>query len=399
MPSILSVSQLNKYISLKIGSDLKLKGITIRGELSDFKIHYKSGHAYFTLKDEGSVLKGVMFSRSVSRLAFSPQSGMSVLCSGNVEVYEAGGVYQIICTEMLPMGIGIKFMQLEAVKEKLAKQGVFAQENKKVLPDIPKKIAVVTSLNGAALQDVLNILGRRYPIGSVDIFPAQVQGETAKETIVSALNNADSSGADVIILARGGGSFEDLAPFNTEEVALAISACKTPVISAVGHETDTTLADYAADVRAPTPSAAAEICAPTLETMLNVIDSMQSNILRAFEDCVSEKQEQLDVLETRLKAQSPDRTIVLGLEKLNSLSDTLSTVFAELIYKKLSEVDKLTAQLDAMSPFNVLERGYAIAMKNNSAVTEKSQLSENDEVLIRFKDFAAKAVITGFSEL
>lgn len=397
MPSILSVSQLNKYLSLKIGGDLKLKGITIRGELSDFKIHYKSGHAYFTLKDETSVLKGVMFARSASRLAFMPQSGMNVLCSGNIEVYEAGGVYQIIATELIPAGIGAKFMQLNAVKDKLAKQGVFSQERKKPLPQLPKKIAVVTSLNGAALQDVLNILRRRYPVGEVMIFAAQVQGDMAHITLANALVQADSSEADVIILARGGGSFEDLMPFNTEEVALAVAGCVTPVISAVGHETDTTLADYAADMRAPTPSAAAELCAPTVELMAQATDSMQFRLQSAFSDSLKLRAEAIENLEMRLRTASPDANILNSIDRLENIDGRLEKAARNIIAAKSAKLEKNAAALSALSPYNVLDRGYTITLKNGMAVTNADQLKENDEVTIRFRDFAVTAKITGFT--
>jgi exodeoxyribonuclease VII large subunit len=399
LPAILSVSQLNRYLSLKIGGDLKLKGITVRGELSDFKIHYKSGHAYFTLKDEASLIKGVMFSRTVSRLGFMPQSGMSVLCSGNIEIYEAGGVYQIIATELIPAGIGAKFMQLNALKDKLSEQGIFAQERKKSLPAIPKRIAVVTSLGGAALQDVLNILKRRYPVGEAVIFSAQVQGEKAAVTIANALHEADSSNADVIILTRGGGSFEDLMPFNTEEVALAVARCKTPVISAVGHETDTTLADYAADKRAPTPSAAAEICAPTADIMAKAVDSMQAKLQQAFEKNLALRFAAVDVLTEKLRTLSPDSEILSGADRLSSLNLRLEKAAEKYLAANNARLEKCAEKLEALSPYNVLERGYSIVLKNGETVTDRSKLKENDEVTIRFGDFAVNAIITGFADI
>ena len=399
MSSILSVSQLNKYVSLKLGGDVKLKGLTVRGELSEFKIHYKSGHAYFVLKDSTSQIKGVMFSRSVQKLGFMPQSGMSLLCTGNLEVYEPQGSYQIIATELIPAGIGAKFMQLNAVKQKLTEMGVFAEERKKKLPELPKKIAVVTSLNGAALQDVLNIMRRRYPAGEIEIFPAQVQGETAPATITAALKKADSSGADVLILTRGGGSFEDLMPFNTEEVALAVSACKTPIISAVGHETDTTLADHAADMRAPTPSAAAELCAPTTELMLNALDSMTMRLNSAFMQFLTNKNDIVDSLTEAVGRSDPRIEISRKREISESLGKDLQRAMLALISEKQNKLDNICGRLKALDPLSVLERGYSITLKNGQPVTGADDIEIGDDIVIRFKNFSAEAKITAITDV
>ncbi|MBR1724309.1 MAG: exodeoxyribonuclease VII large subunit [Ruminococcus sp.] len=397
MSSILSVSQLNRYISLKLGGDLKLKSLTVRGELSDYKVHFKSGHAYFMLKDETSQLKGVMFSRSVQKLGFSPENGMKVLCTGNIEVYEVNGVYQIVATELIPAGIGAKFMQLNALKQKLNEMGVFAVERKKPLPELPKKIAVVTSLNGAALQDVLKIMRRRYPAGELEIFPAQVQGETAPATIASALKKADSSGADVLILTRGGGSFEELMPFNTEEVALAVSACKTPVISAVGHETDTTLADYAADKRAPTPSAAAEICAPTTEIMLGALNAMEQRLNNSFITSLAAMSKEVDGLEASLLKNDPTTEISKKFELVGRYEQDMKRAVVSILSERAHSLDKAHEKLKALDPLAVLDRGYTITMKNGTPVTSAEDIEVGDDIVIRFKDFTAEAKITGIS--
>ena len=399
MSSILSVSQLNKYISLKLGSDVKLKGLTVRGELSEFKIHYKSGHAYFVLKDSTSQIKGVMFSRSVQKLGFMPQSGMSLICSGNLEVYEPQGVYQMIATELIPAGIGAKFMQLNALKQKLSEMGVFAEERKKKLPELPKKIAVVTSLNGAALQDVLNIMRRRYPAGEIEIFPAQVQGDTAPATIVSALDKADRSGADVVILTRGGGSFEDLMPFNTEEVALAVSACRTPVISAVGHETDTTLADHAADMRAPTPSAAAELCAPTTEIMLGALDSLKQRLDNSFLQLISDKKDAVGSLSGVITRYDPRAEISCKKDMLDSLCKDMSRLMLAVISRKQNKLENISGSLKALDPLSVLDRGYTITLKNGQPVTGTDDIDIGDDIVIRFKDFSAEAKITAITDV
>ncbi|MCD8094914.1 MAG: exodeoxyribonuclease VII large subunit [Ruminococcus sp.] len=409
MSAIISVSQLNRYIALKLGGDLKLKSITVRGELSDFKLHYKSGHAYFELKDESSVIKGVMFSRQASRLNFTPKSGMSVLCSGSIEVYEPNGAYQIIATELIPTGLGAQLAQLNALKERLAAQGVFAQERKKALPKLPRKIAVVTSLGAAALQDVIKILKQRYPIGEVEVFAAQVQGERAHITIAQALEEADKSGADVIILTRGGGSYIDLAPFNTEQAVLAVANCKTPIISAVGHETDTTLVDYAADERQPTPSAAAQCCAVEIESLINAAEDMDARICRAFENGISRSKERLFKLDARVKLCSPDSGIKRSQDALTAISKRLdlayvaniSRGFAEIkrldgiIYgaaktaaeSRLVQLERASAQIEAMNPYKVLERGYAIALKDGSAVYSSDRIKTDDRLTIRFNRF------------
>lgn len=397
MPSILSVSQVNRYISLKLGGDVKLKSITVRGELSDFKIHYKSGHAYFTLKDETSQLRGVMFSRSVQRLGFMPQSGMSVLCSGTIEVYEPNGAYQIIASELFPAGIGAKFMQLNALKQRLTEMGIFAQERKKQLPQLPRRVAVVTSLGGAALQDVLNIMRRRYPVGELEVFPAQVQGETAPEAIVSAVRAADESGADVLILTRGGGSFEDLMPFNSEQVALAVAACRTPVISAVGHETDTTLADYAADVRAPTPSAAAEICAPTAETLISALDVMSARLKNAYEKRIAFLLDRIERTYEYVVAHDPAAEISCKVKQLDDISNKILRNYSVIIASKVSKLDFAAAKLKALDPLAVLERGYSVTMKDGRLISSADDVEAGDEIVVRFCGFTVTAKVSEVS--
>ena len=393
MSSILSVSQLNRYIQLKIQSDLKLKGIAVKGELSNFSIHYRSGHAYFSLKDENSVIKCVMFSRSAEKLKFTPENGMNVLVSGNLEVYERDGIYQIIASDLQPLGIGAVHTGIEQVKEKLRNNGIFDESSKKPIPYFPKKIAVVTSLTGAALQDILNILSRRFPVCSVLICPAQVQGSQASGSICRALKNADASGADTIILARGGGSFEDLMPFNTEAVAMAVYNCTVPVISAVGHETDTTLSDYAADLRTPTPSAAAEQASPDISELISVCRAMRSRLDSAMFDFLAEKQAKLSETDTFLKVYSPLKKLDDDFKHLNFLKDRLNKLIVSKIRYESAAMDKYSAQLQALSPFNVLQRGYSIVTRNGRAVYSADDLQKGDRIEIRFKDSSCSAVI------
>lgn len=393
MSSILSVSQLNKYVQFKIRSDLKLKGIAVKGEISNFSLHYRSGHAYFSLKDENSVVKCVMFSGNAQKLKFTPENGMKVLASGNLEVYERDGIYQIIVSDMQPLGIGAVYTGIEQVKEKLKSRGVFEESAKKPVPYFPRKIAVVTSLTGAALQDILNILSRRFPICSVLICPAQVQGVQAADSICSALKKADSCGADTIILARGGGSFEDLMPFNTEAVAMAIFSCCTPLISAVGHETDTTLADYAADLRTPTPSAAAEQATPDISVLFNACRSMRFNLDNAIRKCISDKGVRLSEISSVLNLNSPYKKLENSLIGISNLQEKLNKLISARVKYETAAFDKYLVQLQALSPFNVLERGYTITTKNRKAVYTAEELNSGDKVEIRFKDSSCGAVI------
>ena len=383
MSSVITVSQLNRYLASKLRSDLKLKGIAVKGEISNFNIHYKSGHAYFTVKDSSSALKAVMFSSSVSRLKFVPEDGMSVLVMGNIEVYERDGVYQIIATEIAPLGVGVMHVQLEQTKKKLEKMGVFDVNKKKKIPLVPKKIAVVTSLTAAALQDIIHIAERRYPVCNIEVYPAQVQGATAAQTICKALSAADKSGADTIILARGGGSSEDLMVFNYEAVALAVYACNTPVISAVGHETDTTLADYAADMRAPTPSAAAEIATPDKADILNAVRIKLDKAVSQIESC-----------DKLLKLYSPERRLEQSEKAVCDLEKRLSQIMERRLEKLSVKLDGYVSSLNMLSPFNILGRGYAIVQKDESVVDSVSMLNVGDEVDIKLSDGSVSAKIT-----
>lgn len=392
MSSILSVSQLNKYIRFKIQSDLKLKGIAVRGEISDFTVHYKSGHAYFTLKDENSALKAVMFSSNVQRLKFMPENGMSVLVVGNIDVYERDGVYQIIVSDIQPMGAGALHKGVEQLKEKLSKLGIFDSSIKKSIPLMPKKIAVVTSLTGAALQDILNILTRRYPVCEVEIYPAQVQGETAADTICSALKRADGSGADTLILARGGGSVEDLMPFNSEKVVMAVFECRTPIITAVGHETDTTIVDYAADLRAPTPSAAAELASPQMYELVGTVDYMLKKLNDSLKKYIDNKEKTLNDIISRIRLCSPEKRLENNSIQLSKSREQLDMLIFRKISINESRLERFSAQLSALSPLNVLDRGYSITTLDGK-VAKGADLNEGDLVEIRFSDKTRRAQI------
>jgi len=393
MSSILTVSQLNRYMHYKIQSDTKLKGVAVKGELSNFTINFRSGHAYFTLKDEDSTLKGVMFSSSVSKLRFTPENGMSVLAVGNIDVYERDGVYQIIASELQPLGSGAVRLGIEQLKRKLSDEGIFDKSIKKKIPQCPRSLAVVTSPTGAALQDILNILKRRYPLSQISVFESHVQGDAAPESISKALAKADRSGADTIILARGGGSDEDLMPFNTEQVTRAVYACSTPVISAVGHETDTSLSDYAADLRAPTPSAAAELAVPDISSVRDRLSALTDSLDFVFESLLSDKAKDLDIIGHRLFSVSPENAVRNSRLHCDDLAQRLDRAADHILRPRYADIEKYDSQLSALSPFSILERGYSIALKNGSPVYSVSQLSAGDEIELILSDGSASVEI------
>ena len=398
MGSVLTVTQLNKYLSFKIKADPKLMGVAVRGEVSNFNINYRSGHAYFSLKDDTSAISCVMFASAASKLRFDPEDGMSVMAIGNVGVYERSGNCQMIVTEMLPAGAGAVHVSIEQTKKELEKLGVFAAERKKKIPLVPKKLAVVTSLTGAALQDIIHITERRYPLCELLVFPAAVQGESAQASICEAIKNADRSGADTLILARGGGSAEDLMPFNRREVVLAVAQCETPVITAVGHETDTTLVDYAADLRAPTPSAAAELAVPDRSEMTGAVTALENKLDAALRALISDKEQRLTQLSASLKLCSPEKRLDDARLRLDGLDRRLKSSMEKLMDDMDTKISERATVLEALSPFRVLSRGYSIVMHEGRAVTSSAELKEGDRVSIRFAGSSAEADIVGINK-
>ncbi len=368
-------------------------GVAVRGEVSNFNINYRSGHAYFSLKDDTSAISCVMFASAASKLRFDPEDGMSVMAIGNVGVYERSGNCQMIVTEMLPAGAGAVHVSIEQTKKELEELGVFAAERKKKIPLVPKKLAVVTSLTGAALQDIIHITERRYPLCELLVFPAAVQGESAQTSICEAIKNADRSGADTLILARGGGSAEDLMPFNRREVVLAVAQCETPVITAVGHETDTTLVDYAADLRAPTPSAAAELAVPDRSEMTGAVTALENKLAAALGALISDKEQRLTQLSASLKLCSPEKRLDDARLRLDGLDRRLKASMAKLMDDMDTKISERATVLEALSPFRVLSRGYSIVMHEGRAVTSSAELKEGDRVSIRFAGSSAEADI------
>ncbi len=389
---ILSVSQINKYLSFKFKEDKKLCGVMIRGEISNFTAH-RSGHFYFTLKDKESAIKAVMFKSYSSRLKFMPESGMNVIVMGTVSVFERDGIYQVYVTDIVPDGAGQVHLATEQLKKKLAEAGVFDESAKRPIPQLPQKIGVVTSRTGAALQDIINVLSRRYPIGELIIVPALVQGETAPESIRDALIKAGRLDCDVIILARGGGSLEDLAPFNTEMVAYAIYNSSVPVISAVGHETDFTIADMAADLRVPTPSAAAEMVSVSKEQLEANLRYYNEKLISCINKVFDGYASKLERLSDKLAGFSPKQKIETDLQKYDNLTKSLKSAYERIISEKNGRYISVISKMEALSPVKVLERGYSLVYRDGDVITKSADLHDGDYIEIRMSDGVVRAKI------
>ena len=391
---VITVTQINRYIGSILKNDRNIQGIMVRGEISNYVKHFRSGHVYFTLKDSESAIKAVMFASAASRLKFAPEDGMAVIVSGSIGVYERDGAYQLYVNDIIPEGEGAQGAALEQLKRKLQKEGIFDTAHKRPIPAMPKKIGAVTSLSGAAVRDIINVLSRRYPIGEVYAVNALVQGEGAPESVCRGILRAEAAGCDVIIVGRGGGSSEDLSAFNTEKVAYAIYNCKVPVISAVGHETDFTIADLAADLRAPTPSAAAELAAPDISLLYEKIGILERRYEKAALAVLDRSTDRFIALNARLAAQSPENRLKLTGEKLSVLDKRRDTAFLRYMDRLERQLGETAAKLDSLSPLKVLSRGYSLVYKEDSLLSSSESLSKGDKVKITFGSGGAEAEIT-----
>lgn len=390
---VVTVTQINKYLSSVIRSDRNLQGIMIKGEISDFRIQYTSGHMYFTIKDSESALRAVMFAQAAARLKFIPEDGMSIVAVGNITVYERGGVYQINVTDIIPEGKGKENTSLEQLKKRLAKEGIFDTAHKRPLPEFPKKIGAVTSLSGAAVRDIINVLSRRWPLCEIYAVNVLVQGESAPDSICRGILTAEAAGCDVIIVGRGGGSSEDLSAFNTEKVAYAVYNCKVPVISAVGHETDISITDLAADMRAPTPSAAAELAAKSADGISDRIGLLEKRAERAVSDALSCYEERLSLFSARLAAQSPENRLRLTEERLVNMEKRCGRAFSTYLSRLDSRINEKIISLESLSPLKVLSRGYSLVYKGNKLISSTEQLVTGDGISIRFGNGGVNAEI------
>ena len=382
-----TVKQLNLFVKSLIEGDLRLNDIYVTGEISNFKNHYASGHLYFTLKDNDAAIRCVMFRGSASKIKFNPQDGLKVILRGRVSIYEKDGQYQFYAEEMHPDGLGDISLQFEQIKERLSKEGLFDSQNKRSIPKFPKRIAVITSETGAAVQDIMNILTRRWNLCEIMLCPVSVQGENAVPEMLDALERVYSLGnCDLIIIGRGGGSIEDLWAFNSEALARKIYESPIPVISAVGHETDFTICDFVADLRAPTPSAAAELAVPDKSDILNRIN----NCKRSFKALLTNK---LQIANSRFEAtqstvlKNPVSAIIENRRLLiDGLQDTLLYNFKNILNQYSSRFSSDLAKLDALSPLKVLARGYSVAEINGKVLSTIDDANVGDTITLKLSD-------------
>lgn len=392
--NIITVSQLNTYIKSIIEYDNILNSVWVKGEISNFK-HHSSGHIYLTLKDESGVLKGVMFRTYAYNLNFTPEDGMKVLVHGRVSVYEQGGVYQLYIDKMEPDGVGALYIAFEQLKEKLAKEGLFDESRKKPLPKYPEKVGVITSPTGAAVRDIINVITRRYPLCDIIVYPVQVQGEGSAEQIEKALDYfSETKKADVLIVGRGGGSIEDLWEFNKEITARAIARCSLPVISAVGHETDFTIADFVSDMRAPTPSAGAELAVPSIsEIRQDIFDFRYSldykvnsffKLLRAKTDTLTEKVTFKGIL----------RNLDNKRIYIDSVFQRIENEVKLHLHKAEKRLSENSAKLHSLSPLKVIARGYSLTRtEKGQVVTKTDDVSTGDTILLNVTDGVISAEV------
>ena len=413
----ITVSQLTRYIKYKIDNDVNLNEVFLKGEISNFKAHSR-GHYYFTLKDEHSRINAIMFASSTRNIKFIPQDGMKVLVTGKISVYEATGGYQIYVNDMLEDGIGNLYIAYEQLKEKLEKEGLFRKEHKLIIPKIPNQIGVVTAPTGAAIKDIVSTIKRRWPLTDIYLFPSLVQGEEAASDIVKQIERAEnfSPKLDTLIVGRGGGSIEDLWPFNEEIVARAIYYCQIPTISAVGHEIDFTIADFVADLRAPTPTGAAEMAVPQLadvqnylrqvnirlnNTIINQIksdkrklnDILNRNIFKNPITIYQTKELQFDSLIERLKFSLISLISIKEKELIKVKNSYILKRPFDIVEKKSNKYLQLVSKLEALSPLKTLQRGYTITKKDDKIINSYKKLKTKDKIEIKFYDGEVKAEI------
>ena len=413
----ISVSQLTRYIKYKIDNDVNLNEVFLKGEISNFKAHSR-GHFYFTLKDEGSRINAIMFASQTKKIKFVPQDGMKVLVTGKISVFEANGGYQIYVNEMLEDGVGNLYIAYEQLKKKLENEGLFNKDHKKEIPHIPKRVGVVTAPTGAAIKDIISTIKRRWPLTEIYLFPSLVQGEDAKDDIVKQIKKAENFylPLDTLIVGRGGGSIEDLWPFNEEIVARAIYECKVPTISAVGHEIDFTIADFVADLRAPTPTGAAEMAVPQLSDMKNYLnqvnirlnntinnkinnnkrklnDIMARNIFKNPMIIYEKKELYFDSILERLKFSLKNLTSAKEKELIKVKNSYILKNPHQLLEKKGNKYLQLVSKLETLSPLLTLQRGYTMAKKEGKVITKSTDVKKKDIIEIVFSDGSVNAEI------
>lgn len=404
----LSVTALTRYIKYKLDNDKNLQEVYLKGEISNFKAHTR-GHYYFTIKDETSRINAIMFSFNASKIKFMPEDGMKILVKGKISVFESTGNYQIYVGEMLEDGVGNLHIAFEQLKKKLEKEGLFDPKYKKEIPKIPMRVGIITASTGAAVKDILSTIKRRFPICKTILFPCLVQGELAKDDIVKKLDIADNYNLDVIILGRGGGSIEDLWPFNEEEVARKVFNCKTPIISGVGHQIDFTICDFVSDVRAETPTGAAERAVPKLTDLLLEINNHETRLINNMKRILENSKLKFKKLAESYVLKNPLNLYEIKEQKLDNVIDKLNTSINTIIYtnkskleiiensiifknpsilyeNKTKKTNHLIEKLEILNPLNALKRGYSVTKKEDKCISSVNDLKKEDNINIMLKD-------------
>lgn len=410
----ISVSQLTRYMKFKIDNDENLRRVFLKGEISNFKAHTR-GHYYFTIKDETSRINAVMFASSVLKLKFIPGDGMKVLVTGRISIYEATGGYQIYVEEMLEDGVGNLYIQFEQLKKKLAAEGLFAKEHKRVIPKIPSRIGIVTASTGAAIRDILSTIRRRWPFTETILFPSLVQGASAAPEIVRQIKRAQDYDLDVLIVGRGGGSIEDMWCFNDETVARAIYQSCVPVISAVGHEIDFTIADFVADLRAPTPTGAAEMAVPNRRDVLEYLNQLVLRLNQEIQNGIISRREKLDSLTGSYILENPVSIYQMKEQRFDTLFEKLQLVMKAIIYNQRAKLDSLLQscsygieknfnfqfhrfknsinKLEVLNPLLTIGRGYSITRKDSKVISSTHDIIKNDLIEIEMRDGKLEAKV------
>lgn len=395
-PRVLSVSQLNFYIKSLIENDPKLQTVFVEGEISNLSDRYSSGHLYFSLKDQKALISAVMFAGNARRLVFAPKNGMKIICRGRVSLYEPSGRYQIIIEDMQPQGVGALALAFEQLKQRLAEKGLFDARFKKPIPKLPKRIGVITSPSGAAVQDIKNILTRRFPNITIILCPVLVQGDSAPPQMIDAIQKLNRfSLCDVIIIGRGGGSMEDLWAFNSEELAYAVFKSEIPVISAVGHETDYTICDFVSDLRAPTPSAAAELAVPDSAQIKRYLINVNRRLKTAGKAITDREKNLLLSKSGRVKYDVNTALSATYESRLRAESAKLKAASVNLLNNCDKKLLQLKSKLEASEPQKLLSRGLAVVKKDGEAVTSSLALKKDDRIVIHFADGSVSATVTG----
>ena len=389
-----SISDLNGYIKNMLDRDRVLSAITVVGEISNFKDH-SGGHLYFSLKDSDAQIKAVMFKSQRLRLKFAPEDGMRVKVFGSVSYYSQGGSIQIYVNSMEPDGVGSLYLAYERLKEKLFREGLFDEEHKKPIPRIPRRIGVITSPTGAALRDIINVTGRRFPLAEMFVYPSLVQGENAEANLIKGIEYFENLfSVDVIIIGRGGGSIEDLWAFNGEKLARAIYSANTPIISAVGHETDFTVCDFVSDLRAPTPSAAAEVAVPDFREIYQKLSDVEYRLELLLKSSIEKKKDVLSGIRNKPIFTDTQALLSSYSSKISDLNKNACDAIGRGITQRSDKLAVLSAKADALSPLSVLKRGYSVCTKEDGSVADASRILAGDCVFLTFDNGVVNATVT-----